>query len=244
MTTLLQVESQCSAPGEKVKFLGTREQRVTHITIFILVGLSAFLSPILKKIPMPVLYGVFLYMGINSLDGLQFFDRLLLFFMPKKYQPDYPYLRQVPLSRVHLFTIIQLTCFVMLWLIQTFKQTSILFPIMLLLLVGIRKLLDFVFTRHELKVLDDVFPQSKRKEKMEEEEERRKSIDYGKPACENNDLSKGKTIHKRDSFVHFEEDPFPNYGDTFLDDGAIRMKTGAGQHNSALHDSDPDILKQ
>ena len=241
----LQVESQCSAPGEKVKFLGTREQRVTHITIFILVGLSAFLSPILKKIPMPVLYGVFLYMGINSLDGLQFFDRLLLFFMPKKYQPDYPYLRQVPLSRVHQFTFIQLTCFVILWLIQTFKQTSILFPIMLLLLVGIRKALDFVFTRHELKVLDDVFPQSKRKEKMEEEEERRKSIDYGIPVCDNV-LLEGKTISKRDSFVHFEEDPFPNYGDTFHDDGVIRMKTviGAGLPNTALHDSDPDILKQ
>jgi hypothetical protein len=44
---------------------------------------------------MPVLYGVFLYMGIASLNGLQFFDRIFLFFMPKKYQPDYPYLRQV-----------------------------------------------------------------------------------------------------------------------------------------------------
>jgi hypothetical protein len=44
---------------------------------------------------MPVLYGVFLYMGIASLDGLQFFDRIFLFFMPKKYQPDYPYLREV-----------------------------------------------------------------------------------------------------------------------------------------------------
>ena len=47
------------------------------------------------QIPMPVLYGVFLYMGIASLDGLQFFDRIFLFFMPKKYQPDYSYLRQV-----------------------------------------------------------------------------------------------------------------------------------------------------
>jgi hypothetical protein len=44
---------------------------------------------------MPVLYGVFLYMGVASLNGLQFFDRILLILMPKKYQPDYPYLRHV-----------------------------------------------------------------------------------------------------------------------------------------------------
>jgi len=63
-----------------------REQRVTHILIFITIGLSVFMRKILGKIPMPVLYGVFLYMGTASLDGLQFYNRLLLIFMPKKYQ--------------------------------------------------------------------------------------------------------------------------------------------------------------
>jgi sodium bicarbonate transporter 10 len=46
-------------------------------------------------------------MGISSLDGIQMFDRMLLFIMPKKYQPDYPFLRAIPTSRVHLFTILQ-----------------------------------------------------------------------------------------------------------------------------------------
>jgi len=36
------------------------------------------MTPILGLIPMPVLYGVFLYMGISSLHGIQLFDRLLL----------------------------------------------------------------------------------------------------------------------------------------------------------------------
>jgi len=52
--------------------------------------------------------------------------------MPKKYQPDYPYLRKVPIARVHLFTIIQFACLVMLWIVKDIKQTSILFPIMVL----------------------------------------------------------------------------------------------------------------
>ena len=79
---------------------------------------------------MPVLYGVFLFMGVASLNGLQFFDRILLLFMPKKYQPDLPYLRRVPLLRVHMFTGVQFACLVGLWVIKDIKQTSILFPIM------------------------------------------------------------------------------------------------------------------
>ncbi len=39
--------------------------------------------------------------------GLQFFDRMLLFLMPSKYQPNYVYLKYVRLSRVHLYTIVQ-----------------------------------------------------------------------------------------------------------------------------------------
>lgn len=107
-----------------------REQRVTHILIFFMIGLSVILTPVLSNIPMPVLFGVFLYMGVASLKGLQFFDRILIMFMPVKYQPDYMFLRQVPLRRVHLFTLIQLICLIALWVIKSFSSTSILFPLM------------------------------------------------------------------------------------------------------------------
>ena len=61
----------------------------------------------LQYIPMPVLYGVLMYMGVSSLKGMQFIDRVGLIFMPPKYQPDYYYLRHVPIKKVHLFTFIQ-----------------------------------------------------------------------------------------------------------------------------------------
>lgn len=105
---------------------------MTHILIFLTIGLSVLLGPVLNKIPMPVLYGVFLYMGVASLNGLQFFDRMMLFLMPKKYQPDLPYLRRVELKRVHLFTCVQIACLVGLWVVKDIKQTSLLFPIMVL----------------------------------------------------------------------------------------------------------------
>ena len=45
-----------------------------------------------------------------------------------------------------------------------------LFPIMLVVILAIRKLLDRYFTRQELKSLDDILPEFKRKEMDEFEE--------------------------------------------------------------------------
>ena len=60
----------------------------------------------------------------------QFIDRLLLILMPVKYQPDYMYLRHVPLWRVHLFTFIQLLCVAALWVVKSIKSISIVFPLL------------------------------------------------------------------------------------------------------------------
>uniref|UniRef100_A0A8C3ICU9 Solute carrier family 4 member 7 n=1 Tax=Chrysemys picta bellii TaxID=8478 RepID=A0A8C3ICU9_CHRPI len=158
----LKVESECSAPGEQPKFLGIREQRVTGLMIFVLMGLSVFMTSVLKFIPMPVLYGVFLYMGASSLRGIQFFDRIKLFGMPAKHQPDLIYLRYVPLWKVHVFTVVQLTCLVLLWVIKA-SAAAVVFPMMVLALVFIRKLMDLCFTKRELSWLDDLMPESKKK---------------------------------------------------------------------------------
>ncbi|XP_020292594.1 sodium-driven chloride bicarbonate exchanger isoform X3 [Pseudomyrmex gracilis] len=182
----LKLESECAAPGEKPQFLGVREQRVTHILIFLMIGCSVLLTPMLRNIPMPVLFGVFLYMGVASLKGLQFFDRILIMLMPVKYQPDYMFLRQVPLKRVHMFTAIQLTCLICLWLIKSFSSTSILFPLMLVVMIGIRKSLDLIFTQRELKILDDIMPEPSKKHaddlrKLENGEDHTETMGYGPP---------------------------------------------------------------
>ncbi|XP_046887212.1 sodium-driven chloride bicarbonate exchanger [Hypomesus transpacificus] len=171
----LKLESECSAPGEQPRFLGIREQRFTGLMIFLLMGCSVFMTSVLKFIPMPVLYGVFLYMGASSLRGIQFFDRLKLFGMPAKHQPDFIYLRHVPLRKVHLFTVVQLTCLALLWIIKTSKA-AIVFPMMVLALVFIRKLLDFFYTKRELSWLDDLIPEWKKKKLEDAEEEEEHSI--------------------------------------------------------------------
>uniref|UniRef100_A0A3Q1G0R0 Anion exchange protein n=1 Tax=Acanthochromis polyacanthus TaxID=80966 RepID=A0A3Q1G0R0_9TELE len=176
----LKVESECAAPGEQPKFLGIREQRVTGFMIFVLMGCSVFMTSVLKFIPMPVLYGVFLYMGASSLKGIQLFDRIKLFGMPAKHQPDLIYLRYVPLWKVHVFTVIQMSCLIVLWVIKT-SAAAVVFPMMVLALVFIRKLLDFCFTKRELSWLDDLIPESKKKKdddkKKKEKEDKLPSVE-------------------------------------------------------------------
>ncbi|XP_022047271.2 electrogenic sodium bicarbonate cotransporter 1-like [Acanthochromis polyacanthus] len=169
----LKMETQTSAPGEQPKFLGVREQRVTGIFVFLLTGLSVFMAPILKFIPMPVLYGVFLYMGVASLNGVQFMDRLQLLLMPAKHQPDLIYLRHVPQRRIHLFTFIQGLCLALLWILKS-TVAAIIFPVMILALVAVRKAMDYVFSQHDLSYLDDVIPEKDKKKKEDEKKKKNK----------------------------------------------------------------------
>ncbi|XP_070270940.1 anion exchange protein 4 isoform X5 [Myotis yumanensis] len=154
----LRRESRACALGEPPSFLGIREQRLTGLVVFILTGISIFLAPILKFIPMPVLYGIFLYMGVAAISSIQFTKRVQLLLMPAKHQPDLLLLRHVPLSRVHLFTAIQLACLGLLWIIKS-TPAAIIFPIMLLGLVGVRKALEWVFSPQELLWLDELMPE-------------------------------------------------------------------------------------
>ncbi|XP_036926629.1 sodium bicarbonate cotransporter 3 isoform X2 [Sturnira hondurensis] len=183
----LKLESECSAPGEQPKFLGIREQRVTGLIIFILMGLSVFMTSVLKFIPMPVLYGVFLYMGVSSLKGIQFFDRIKLFGMPAKHQPDLIYLRYVPLWKVHIFTVVQLTCLVLLWVIKA-SAAAVVFPMMVLALVFVRKLMDLCFTKRELSWLDDLMPESKKKK---EDDKKKKEKEEAERMLQSSD----ETVH-------------------------------------------------
>ncbi|XP_027712369.1 anion exchange protein 4 [Vombatus ursinus] len=166
----LRRESETCVPGELPHFLGIREQRLTGLVVFILTGLSIFLAPGLKFIPMPVLYGIFFYMGMAALSSTQFSERVKLLLMPAKHQPDLLLLRHVPLSRIHLFTTVQLICLGLLWAVKS-TAAAIVFPLMLLGLVGIRKALEWVFSPQELSWLDDPVREENEKKVQEEKSE-------------------------------------------------------------------------
>ncbi|XP_033466631.1 solute carrier family 4 member 1b (Diego blood group) [Epinephelus lanceolatus] len=130
------------------------EQRISGIVVALLVGLSILMEPILKLIPMSALFGIFLYMGVTSLNGIQLWDRILLLFIPKKYHPDEPYATKVSTARMHIFTIIQVVCLAVLWIVKS-SPASLALPFILILTIPLRMLMTGrVFTELEMKCLD------------------------------------------------------------------------------------------
>ncbi|OQR70771.1 anion exchange protein 3-like, partial [Tropilaelaps mercedesae] len=103
----LTVMSSRVAPGETPQVEGVREQRVTGVIVSLLIGLSVLMGPMLRQIPVAVLFGVFLYMGYTSMMGIQFFERVVLLFKPTKYFPAVPYAQKVRALKMHGFTLLQ-----------------------------------------------------------------------------------------------------------------------------------------
>ncbi|XP_075037069.1 anion exchange protein 3 [Mixophyes fleayi] len=149
-----------TAPGERPRISEVKEQRVTGVLIAILVGLSIVMGEMLRQIPLAVLFGIFLYMGVTSLTGIQLFERLLLILMHPKHHPEHPYVVKVCTWRMHLFTCVQLSCIVLLWVVKS-TPASLAFPFLLILTVPLRRfILPRFFHERELKALDseDVEP--------------------------------------------------------------------------------------
>ncbi|XP_015264111.1 PREDICTED: anion exchange protein 2 [Gekko japonicus] len=150
----LTVMSKAVAPGDKPKIQEVKEQRVTGLLVAVLVGLSIVIGDLLRKIPLAVLFGIFLYMGVTSLNGIQFYERLHLLLMPPKHHPDVPYVKKVRTLRMHLFTSLQLVCLAVLWAVMS-TVASLAFPFILILTVPLRIcLLGRIFTEREMKCLD------------------------------------------------------------------------------------------
>lgn len=65
-------------------------------------GLSIVIGDLLRQIPLAVLFGIFLYMGVMSLNGIQLTERMMLLLMPPKYHPDHTYVRKVSANQQHM----------------------------------------------------------------------------------------------------------------------------------------------
>ncbi|CAO2645552.1 Band 3 anion transport protein [Lemmus lemmus] len=145
----LTVMGKASGQVQEVK-----EQRISGLLVSVLVGLSILMEPILSRIPLAVLFGIFLYMGVTSLSGIQLFDRILLLFKPPKYHPDVPFVKRVKTWRMHLFTVIQIICLAALWVVKS-TPVSLALPFVLILTVPLRRfLLPLIFSGLELQCLD------------------------------------------------------------------------------------------
>ena len=140
-------------PGEPVKVVAVRDQRVTAAMVSILLGISVAMAPILRLVPFAVLFGVFLYMGVSGMNGVQFFDRVFLCFQHPKHHPSVSYAQKVKPMRMVLFTVMQALGLVLLWIVKSIPAIALAFPFVVAMMIPYRASLKYIFTETELEMV-------------------------------------------------------------------------------------------
>ncbi|KAL2318104.1 hypothetical protein Fmac_031980 [Flemingia macrophylla] len=137
------------------------EQRISNLLQSLLIGLSIFAVHIIKMIPTSVLWGYFAYMAIDSLPGNQFWERILLLFVPpsrryKIFQGSHAsFVESVPFKTIAAFTIFQFVYFLVCYGVTWIPIGGILFPLPFFFLITVRQyLLPKLFKPDHLQELD------------------------------------------------------------------------------------------
>uniref|UniRef100_A0A1A7Y0E8 Solute carrier family 4, sodium borate transporter, member 11 n=2 Tax=Nothobranchiidae TaxID=405002 RepID=A0A1A7Y0E8_9TELE len=135
-----------------------KETRLTSLAANIFIGVSVLLLPLpLQWIPKPVLYGLFLYIALTSIDGNQMCDRMALLLKEQTSYPPTHYIRKVPQRKIHYFTFLQM---MQLLVLCTFGMYPIpymkmIFPLVMVLLIPIRNnVLPHIIEAKYLDIMD------------------------------------------------------------------------------------------
>lgn len=139
--------------GASARVTGAVENRLSPLLVHAFIGLSLLATGLLREVPMAVLYGLFLYMGVTSMRGNQFFERLRLWLTDPELFPETHYVRRVPVKVIHAFTAAQAACLALLWFVKS-SAVGILFPLFIALLVPVRGLIARRVAPEHLEALD------------------------------------------------------------------------------------------
>uniref|UniRef100_A0A9J7Y781 Bicarbonate transporter-like transmembrane domain-containing protein n=1 Tax=Cyprinus carpio carpio TaxID=630221 RepID=A0A9J7Y781_CYPCA len=159
---LAQVEQRVEGGHLYETIVSVKETRLTSLAANILIGLSVFLLPVpLQWIPKPVLYGLFLYIALTSVDGNQMCDRMALLLKEQTSYPPTHYIRRVPQRKVHYFTGLQMVQLIILCAFGMYPlpYMKMIFPLLMIMLIPIRnyllpkiieaKYLDIIDSQHK-----------------------------------------------------------------------------------------------
>jgi len=132
------------------------ETRTTGFVIHAMLAATVGLLPTLRFLPIPVVSGVFLFIGRKLMTGNTFLKRIQLAYAERKRLPMNHPINVIGKKRMNFFTAIQITCLTLLWAFKQNSATSIFFPSIILMLIAIRLLvLPRIFSEKELTALGD-----------------------------------------------------------------------------------------
>lgn len=148
---------------DNTKVVGSIEQRVTGSAIHALIGMCVFFSKprnLLKQIPLPVLMGLFMYLGTSALPGNEMWERIVALFKSDT-SPDGTKTEQfrwdkagVPKKVTNLFTFIQVACLGAMFYVKE-SPIGVLFPVVIAMLAPLRFALEKVIKKEYIEVLDE-----------------------------------------------------------------------------------------
>merc|ERR1712014_177972 len=109
VNSLTEYESVEAEDGSiKLKKTGVDEQRLTGFSIHLLIGAAFIFSrPLLRTIPSAVFTGLFLYLGMSSIGGTSFAQRVKMLISDRR-DIAASVTKNISLSKVKSFTILQL----------------------------------------------------------------------------------------------------------------------------------------
>lgn len=135
------------------------ETRFTGFTVHALILATLGLLPLLGFVPIPVVSGVFLFLGKKLMSGNSFLQRLRDSFVETTRLPDDHPIKFIGRKKTTIFTFVQVACLFGLWAFKQNSTTAIFFPSVIGFLMVIRSsILPKFFTEDELIDLGDPTP--------------------------------------------------------------------------------------
>lgn len=153
-------ETRFNEATGKAEVVGVTETRLTGFLVHALICGTLGLLPLLGFVPIPVVAGVFLFLGRKLMTGNSFLQRIQEMFVEKSRLPaDHP-IRFIGRRKTNIFTLTQVACLIGLWTFKQNSATAIFFPSVIGFLMFLRAaVLPKFFTEDELGDLGDPTPE-------------------------------------------------------------------------------------
>lgn len=155
----VQIDTDPITGKKSERIVSVRENRLTGFFHAALIGVLAIWGQIILRVfPSSVLTGLFLFMGLTSLEEGQFWNRVKLLLVWGEKRNHFRHLRFV--KHVHVvkqtvYTVVQIACAALIYAV-TETPAGLIFPMLVLLLIPVRSLImPRVFSKRDLYYLDN-----------------------------------------------------------------------------------------
>jgi len=154
-------------PETTDEYVGVIENRLSPLCQSALCGVVLAILPVIREIPISVLWGLFLYFGVSSFYGNQMMERATSFVLSSEAfcklpcegaSGHAPHVSDAPRMVTFCFTLLQFTCLAIVYYVgehAPMPEIKISFAVLIVLLIPLRRyILPLLFSEEHLEILD------------------------------------------------------------------------------------------